>query len=211
MSEAKILQFISPRSPKAFLVRVEYREPNYEPDDAPTRAPYDWTYRVTAASEEAAINESLAQFREMERLSSVGWGREVCGVHVEPAGPKSAPSVRTAALAQEEDDAPTRVHVARHSEPLEAKGSPVAPDAAKVTPKLDGKPPERGPRIRCPRCYWQPKPTDTWQCTCLHVWNTFDTRGRCPKCSFQWHVTQCLQCHAHSAHEDWYEKPERTD
>ena len=32
-------------------------------------------------------------------------------------------------------------------------------------------------RIRCPRCGWEPGSHDRWMCLCLHVWNTFDTRG----------------------------------
>jgi hypothetical protein len=56
-------------------------------------------------------------------------------------------------------------------------------------------------RIRCPLCFWTPKPTSRWHCICFGtpepyfdscgtVWNTFDTRGRCPGC----------------AHEEWYEQ-----
>jgi len=45
-------------------------------------------------------------------------------------------------------------------------------------------------------------------CECLHVWNTFDTRGRCPACGKVWGVTQCLACHAISRHEAWYEEPQ---
>ena len=59
--------------------------------------------------------------------------------------------------------------------------------------------------IRCPRCKWRPRKHDRWQCTCLHRWNTFDTRGVCPSCQFRWLETQCLSCLVMSAHEDWYE------
>lgn len=59
-------------------------------------------------------------------------------------------------------------------------------------------------RIRCPKCDWRPRSSDRWQCTCLHVWNTFDTGGVCPDCGFRWHWTQCLRCHERSPHEDWY-------
>jgi hypothetical protein len=46
-------------------------------------------------------------------------------------------------------------------------------------------------------------------CLCLHVWNTFDTRGVCPACGREWSETQCLRCKAWSRHEDWYvEEPE---
>jgi hypothetical protein len=62
----------------------------------------------------------------------------------------------------------------------------------------------KGPRIRCPRCNWSPKPADVWSCICGHVWNTFDTGGVCPQCLQQWTATQCLSCHQWSAHSDWY-------
>ena len=59
-------------------------------------------------------------------------------------------------------------------------------------------------RIRCPRCSWEPGPHDRWMCLCLHVWNTFDTRGVCPACAHKWLETECLRCMAMSLHEDWY-------
>jgi hypothetical protein len=36
------------------------------------------------------------------------------------------------------------------------------------------------------------------------VWNTFQTRALCLNCGKKWHVTQCLECHQYSPHEDWY-------
>ncbi len=62
----------------------------------------------------------------------------------------------------------------------------------------------RGPRIRCPKCGWTPKQNSVWQCTCLFLWNTFDTGGVCPQCMKQWTETACLNCHQWSAHSDWY-------
>jgi hypothetical protein len=61
-------------------------------------------------------------------------------------------------------------------------------------------------RIRCPKCVWQPTRHDRWRCRCMHVWNTFDTRGVCPSCRYAWRETQCLRCHQWSLHVDWYEK-----
>jgi hypothetical protein len=61
-----------------------------------------------------------------------------------------------------------------------------------------------GPRIRCPRCAWEPRRQDTWACICLHVWNTFETGGVCPACGREWRETQCLRCHEWSPHADWY-------
>jgi len=70
--------------------------------------------------------------------------------------------------------------------------------------------PPRRPRIRCPRCAWQPRRSDQWVCRrgCHHVWNTFETGGRCPRCGYQWTVTACLSCHRLSPHLDWYAPPE---
>ena len=61
-----------------------------------------------------------------------------------------------------------------------------------------------GSRIRCPRCAWEPGREDLWMCTCLHLWNTFETRGICPACGREWKETQCPRCSAWSPHEDWY-------
>lgn len=65
----------------------------------------------------------------------------------------------------------------------------------------------RAPRIRCPRCAWQPRRRDRWICVpeCGTSWNTFDTRGRCPGCGRQWLETACLACGRWSPHLDWYE------
>jgi hypothetical protein len=63
----------------------------------------------------------------------------------------------------------------------------------------------KGPRIRCPRCSWQPGSSDVWVCSCLHYWNTFETGGVCPSCLKQWETTLCPECQQWSAHSDWYE------
>lgn len=65
----------------------------------------------------------------------------------------------------------------------------------------------KGPRIRCPRCRWQPRRGDRWLCSrpgCGTTWNTFETRGRCPGCGHQWLHTCCLACQRWSPHADWY-------
>jgi hypothetical protein len=94
-----------------------------------------------------------------------------------------------------------------NADPFEAKqGRPAVGKRKGVAPKADDTTPGRRQRIRCPKCAWQPRPEDRWQCTCLHAWNTFDTRGRCPSCGFQWIETQCFRCQQMSLHEDWYEK-----
>lgn len=64
-------------------------------------------------------------------------------------------------------------------------------------------------RIRCPKCNWEPKPNDTWKCSCGHKWNTFSTAGRCPQCGKIWKNTQCfgppVGCASWSPHLDWYD------
>jgi len=68
----------------------------------------------------------------------------------------------------------------------------------------EGSPRGGGPRIRCPRCGWEPERDSRWSCSCLHSWNTFDTEGRCPSCGRKWAETQCLRCHQWSPHREWY-------
>ena len=83
------------------------------------------------------------------------------------------------------------------------KGDPArvgVPDISKTPAHGHGR-----PRIRCPRCAWQPGRDDLWMCTCLHSWNTFDTRGVCPACGRKWTQTQCQRCNQWSPHDDWYD------
>jgi hypothetical protein len=47
-------------------------------------------------------------------------------------------------------------------------------------------------KILCPKCDFEPIPSDLWQCSCGHEWHTFDTFGRCPACG-QWQDTQWLE------------------
>lgn len=58
--------------------------------------------------------------------------------------------------------------------------------------------------IACPQCDWEPTATSRWYCTCGCQWNTFDTGGICPSCQKKWKTTQCISCHKHSPHNDWY-------
>jgi predicted Zn-dependent protease len=61
--------------------------------------------------------------------------------------------------------------------------------------------------IACPKCDWHPSPDDQWECTCGHVWHTFDTHGVCPACGRAWTTTQCSSlygCGELSDHEEWY-------
>ena len=68
-----------------------------------------------------------------------------------------------------------------------------------------------GPKIRCPKCQWEPTEKSRWFCTCGCSWNTFDTAGLCPSCGKQWTQTACLRCSAWSLHKDWYVADEEED
>jgi hypothetical protein len=55
--------------------------------------PFDWTYRLQAADERAAVRQAAMEFEQMRGLSGAGWVREVVGVEVLPAeGPAEHPS-----------------------------------------------------------------------------------------------------------------------
>ena len=68
-----------------YKVVVSYREPSYEEQTGPREAPYRWTYVILAESEEQARQRALSEFREVSRLSSVGWWREVVAIEVREA------------------------------------------------------------------------------------------------------------------------------
>jgi hypothetical protein len=90
------------------------------------------------------------------------------------------------------------------------------PDVGTVEiPKFRLEEHEGEPEIRCPLCFWHPRPSSKWFCAfCPHpegllggcgtMWNTFDTHGRCPGCQHQWRWTSCLSCGGWSLHADWY-------
>jgi hypothetical protein len=62
--------------------------------------------------------------------------------------------------------------------------------------------------IECPVCNWQPDGDPHWQCSCGHIWNTFETKGKCPSCEFQWLDTWCPGCGKTSSHTEWYVDPD---
>lgn len=77
-----------------YKVVVSYREPSYEEQTGPRATPYRWTYAIRAESEEEARQRALSEFREVSRLSSVGWWREVVAVEVREApAPERADAV----------------------------------------------------------------------------------------------------------------------
>lgn len=89
--------------------------------------------------------------------------------------------------------------------PMPLRRTVITREVETITEEQHGPSSVTGPRIRCPKCEWKPASNDEWTCHCGHSWNTFDTGGVCPGCLHQWPDTQCLSCHAWSAHSDWYE------
>jgi hypothetical protein len=76
-----------------FKVRLLYRELGFEQETVQRLHPFDWTYRVQAADERAAVRQAAREFEQMQGLSGAGWVREVVGVEVLPAeGPAERPS-----------------------------------------------------------------------------------------------------------------------
>lgn len=94
-------------------------------------------------------------------------------------------------------------------EPARAKSTPSGDAGFEIGEKDDTGGRNRPPRIRCPKCRWQPQRDSLWMCVCLHTWNTFDTRGLCPGCGLQWQDTCCLKCLQWSKHREWYADDER--
>ena len=66
-----------------FRVRIHYREPTYELRSGSRDRPFHWTYRVSAENAQAAQAQAVREFRQMTRLSSVGWTREIVLIELE--------------------------------------------------------------------------------------------------------------------------------
>jgi hypothetical protein len=64
-----------------FSVTVYYREPSYALNTESDEKLYRGTFEVQARDPVDAVRQSLAQFKEIERLSGVGWVR--CVVRVD--------------------------------------------------------------------------------------------------------------------------------
>lgn len=65
-----------------YRIRILYREPSYERHAGPHKQDYRWTYRIVADSQEQAKAMAQAEFRKIERLSAVGWSREITEITV---------------------------------------------------------------------------------------------------------------------------------
>jgi RNA polymerase subunit RPABC4/transcription elongation factor Spt4 len=62
-------------------------------------------------------------------------------------------------------------------------------------------------QVACPECGWQPDENYSWQCTCGHSWNSFQTYGVCPACAKVRQETECPTCKQSSQYESWYTFP----
>ena len=69
-----------------YEVTIRYREPSYARAAGPRAEPYRWTYEIDSDDDADARKRALGQFREMERLSSVGWVREIDSIDVTVRG-----------------------------------------------------------------------------------------------------------------------------
>jgi hypothetical protein len=67
---------------RGFLVAIEYREPTYAASTEGAPKIYRGSFDVDAEDEDEARERALDEFRRIQRLSSVGWAREVVSVTV---------------------------------------------------------------------------------------------------------------------------------
>ena len=67
---------------RRYEVTIRYREPSYERKVGPKAEPYRWTFEIVSDDDATARDRAVGQFREMERLSSVGWVRVIERVDV---------------------------------------------------------------------------------------------------------------------------------
>jgi len=68
--------------PTTYMVAIEYREPTYEERVGKKPEPYRWTFQITATTEAEASQAALREFRTIERLSGVGWTRNIVSINV---------------------------------------------------------------------------------------------------------------------------------
>lgn len=66
--------------PRGWAVIIYYREPSYALRAGERLAPFEGRFHVHAGDRSAAIEQALAEFRELEERSSVGWTRVIVGV-----------------------------------------------------------------------------------------------------------------------------------
>jgi hypothetical protein len=67
---------------RRFRVVVHYCEPTYASHSESEARTYRWTYKILAFDPAQAERRARAEFREVERQSSVGWTREIVRVEI---------------------------------------------------------------------------------------------------------------------------------
>jgi len=71
---------VEPLQLRRYRVVIEYCEPTYATHSGSPAKTYRGTFEVKAYSPEGAEALARQEFREMERLSSVGWARDIVRV-----------------------------------------------------------------------------------------------------------------------------------
>ena len=66
-----------------FRIAIKYREPIYELAAGKKAEPYGWSLDVVAPDAVEALRVALAHFEGLQRLSSVGWVREVVRIEID--------------------------------------------------------------------------------------------------------------------------------
>jgi len=69
---------------RPYRVTIQYREPTYEMVAGQKAEPYGWTFRVVARTDDEARDQAVMEFRMMEKLSGVGWTRDIVSSVVDP-------------------------------------------------------------------------------------------------------------------------------
>ena len=86
MAEGSVVQ---PLRLRQYRVVIEYREPTYATYAGSAPKTYRGTFVVEAYSPEGAETLARQEFREVERLSSVGWSRDIVRVVTAEGGERS--------------------------------------------------------------------------------------------------------------------------
>ncbi len=77
LAEGSVTQKLEWRN---YHVLIKYAEPTYASHSGGQARVYRWTYRFAALSATQAEALAVKDFREMEKLSSVGWARDIVGI-----------------------------------------------------------------------------------------------------------------------------------
>ena len=69
---------------RRFRIKLQYREPTYELTAGRKAEPYSGgSFEITASHAVEALQIALDRFESLQRLSNVGWVREVVRIEIE--------------------------------------------------------------------------------------------------------------------------------